>query len=93
MSTRDFNSLGLAHVRYSLGFLLGLMVGGLLTVYWWSTCDTQRLVYALPTSSTLLLLLKPWFSGNFYFHFTADGAPLPSTATPEILPRCCTSRY
>ena len=67
--------------------------GGLLAVYWWSTCDTQRLVYALRTSSTLLLLLKPWFSGNFHFDITADGAPLRLdghfrffTPTSETLP-------
>ena len=87
MSTRDFNSLGLTHGRLHAGFLLGLAhgwwsTGGLL---WWSTCDTQRLVYALRTSSTLLLLLKPWFPGNF--HFTADGAFAPQRPLPILYPQ------
>ena len=83
-------------VRYSLGFLLGLW----LVVYWRSTGGlrlTPKGSYALRTSSTLLLLLKPWFSGNFHFHFTADGAPSRLdghfrnfTPPPSGVPHVCT---
>ena len=53
------------------------MAGGLLVVYFGGQRVIPKGSYMLlRTSSTLLLLLKPWFSGNFYFHFTADGAPL-----------------